>query len=70
MTVQPYPVLSMRTDTTNPNHHIWRNNGTWYAAYTVLTSPLTAERVRTSLKTKDVAVARQRRDKLLLEIGG
>ncbi len=49
MTVQPYPMLALRTDTNNPNHHLWDNNGTYYIAYTVHTSPLTAERVRTSL---------------------
>jgi hypothetical protein len=65
MQVQPYPVPSLRTDPNNPNHHLWLNNGTWYAAYTVQTSPLTAERIRSSLKTKDVSTARCRRDKLL-----
>ena len=68
MQVQPYPVLSIRTDSSNPNHHLWLNNGTWFAAYTVLTSPLTAERIRTSLRTKDVSVARQRRDQLFQEV--
>ena len=68
MQVQPYPALSIRTDTRNPNHHLWNNNGTWYIAYTALTSPVTAERVRTSLKTKDVAKARQKRDRLLREV--
>lgn len=68
MQVQMYPVPSLRTDLNNPNHHLWNNNGTWYAAYTVLTSSVTAERVRTSLKTKDVATARQKRDHLLQEV--
>ena len=62
MNVQPYPVLSLRTDHSNPNHHLWNNNGTWYIAYTALSSPVTTERVRTSLKTKDVVHARQKRD--------
>ena len=65
MKTQPYPVPSLRTDPTNPNHHLWNNNGTWYIAYTALTSPVTAERVRSSLKTRDVAHARQRRDQIL-----
>ncbi len=68
MNVQPYPALSLRTDPSNPNHHLWNNNGTWFAAYTVLTSPLTAERVRISLGTRDVLVARQRRDRLFQEV--
>ncbi len=69
MQVPPYPALSLRTNISNPNHHLWLNNGTWFAAYTVLTSPLTAERIRTSLRTKEVAVARQRRDQLFQEVG-
>ena len=69
MQVQPYPVLSIRTDTRNPNHHLWNNNGTWYIAYTALTSPVTAERIRTSLRTRDLERARQKRDRLLKEAG-
>ena len=65
MQVQSYPVPSLRTDTNNPNHHLWDNNGTYYIAYTVHTSPLTAERVRRSLRTRDVVVARQRRDQMI-----
>lgn len=65
MTVQSYPVLSLRTDPSNPNHHLWLNNGTWYIAYTAHTSPLTAERVRTSLHTKYVTEARRKRDQIL-----
>ncbi len=68
MTAQPYPAPSLRTNSSNPNHHLWNNNGTWYVAYTVHTSPLTAERVRTSTKTRDVVVARQRRDQMIREV--
>ena len=68
MQVQPYPVLSIRTDTSNPNHHLWNNNGTWYIAYTALTSPVTAERIRTSLRTRDLERAREKRDRLLKEV--
>ena len=65
MHVQPYPALSLRTDPNNPNHHLWNNNGTWYLHYTVLTTPTTAERIRTSLKTANLTMARQTRDRLL-----
>lgn len=68
MKVQPYPVLSLRTDKNNPNHHLWNNNGTWYLHYTVLTSPVTAERIRCSLRTKDIFQARLKRDQLLREV--
>ena len=65
MNTQPYPVLSLRIDPSNPNHHLWNNNGTWFIAYTSLTSPVTAERVRTSLSTKNVIIARQKRDQMI-----
>lgn len=58
------PALGIRVDATNPDHHIWLNNGTWYIHYTVYPTPLTAERVRASLHTKDVVEARRRRDEL------
>jgi hypothetical protein len=57
-----YPMLSIRADHRNPNHHLWNNNGTWFLCYTVLTSPVTAERVRTSLKTRSLGAAIRRRD--------
>ena len=69
-TVQPYPVPSLRTNPANLNHHLWLNNGTWYVAYTAHTSPVTAERVRRSLKTKDVVVARQKRDQIAIDPAG
>jgi hypothetical protein len=55
-------VSSLRVDTDNPNHHLWDNHGTWFLHYTIHPTPFTKERVRRSLGTKDVNVARQRRD--------
>jgi len=49
---------------TNPDHHIWCNNGTWFLHLTVLWQGH-RHRLRTSLKTRDVAVARLRRDRFL-----
>ena len=46
------------------NHHIWNNNGVWFAHFTVHPSPVTKERVRCSLNTKSVVEARKRRDEL------
>ena len=46
----------------NPNHHLWNNHGTWFLHYTVHPTPFTKERIRRSLGTKDVAIARSRRD--------
>ncbi len=54
--------LALRIDEDNLNHHLWNNNGTWWIHYTVYPSSVTAERKRYSLKTKDVTIARLRRD--------
>jgi hypothetical protein len=54
------PGIRVRTE--NPNHHLWNNHGTWFLHYTVHPTPFTKERVRRSLGTKDIKVARARRD--------
>ena len=54
----------------NPNHHLWNNNGTWFLHYTVYPTPFTKERIRRSLGTKDVEVARQRRDAFFRHLTG
>jgi len=48
-----------------PDHHLWRNGRLWWTAFTIHRPDWTAERVRRSLGTADVAVARRRRDELL-----
>lgn len=57
--------LAIRVNEANPNHHLWNNNGVWFVHYTVHPDALTAQRVRRSLGTRDLAVARERRDQLL-----
>ncbi len=52
----------IRVSEENPNHHLWNNHGTWFLHYTVHPTPFTKERVRRSLGTRDVLVARERRD--------
>jgi hypothetical protein len=52
----------IRVSPENPNHHLWNNHGTWFLHYTVHPTPFTKERIRRSLSTKDVVVARERRD--------
>ena len=52
----------LRVDAENPNHHLWDNHGTWFLHYTIHPTPLTKERIRRSLGTKDVRIARERRD--------
>lgn len=54
------PGIRVRAE--NPNHHLWNNHGTWFLHYTVHPTPFTKERVRRSLGTKDIKVARARRD--------
>ena len=49
----------------DPNHHLWRNGRLWWAAFTVIYDGWRQERVRVSLKTADVEIARHRRDGLL-----
>jgi hypothetical protein len=52
----------IRVDAENPNHHLWDNHGTWFLHYTVHPTPFTKERIRRSLGTKDLKIARERRD--------
>jgi hypothetical protein len=51
----------------NRNHHLFDNNGTWWIQITVHNGPF-SERVRQSLKTRDVSVARRRRDAILARL--
>jgi hypothetical protein len=53
---------SIRIHPENANHHLWNNHGTWFLHYTIHPTPVTKERIRRSLGTKDLAVARRRRD--------
>ena len=60
MNVTALPGLRVRPE--NANHHLWNNHGTWFLHYTVHPTSFTKERIRRSLGTKDVRVARERRD--------
>jgi hypothetical protein len=53
---------ALRIDSSNRNHHIYLNNGTWWIHYTAHMADYTAKRIRFSLDTKDVLEARLRRD--------
>ncbi len=61
--------LSVRTNGSNPNHHLWNNHGTWWCHFTLHENGLTKHRQRLSLRTGDVEQARQRRDELLARYG-
>jgi hypothetical protein len=56
------PVRTKRRRSQNPDHHLWANNGTWFMHCTVYPSRCTKERLRYSLATKSVSIARRRRD--------
>ena len=52
-------------------HHLFLNHGTWFVRYSLRPSPLLKADVRraASLGTKDLAVARERRDAFLARLG-
>ena len=60
MNASALPGIRVRAE--NPNHHLWNNHGTWFLHYTVHPTPFTKERIRRSLGTKDLDLARERRD--------
>jgi hypothetical protein len=57
--------LSTRTNGNNANHHLWSNGRLWWLHYTVHLPNYTKRRVRRSLNTANLSVARQRRDAAL-----
>lgn len=65
-TLATLPGIRVRVE--NPNHHLWNNHGTWFLHYTVHPTPFTKERIRRSLGTKDVTVARERRDAFFAQL--
>lgn len=60
--------LALRVNDENPNHHLWNNRGIWWCHLTVHKGDATAERLRFSLKTRDVELARKRRDNIFEDI--
>ncbi len=51
--------------TSNPDHNLWNNNGTWWCRYTIHKPDYTKERIARSLHTRDINEARNRRDQLM-----
>jgi hypothetical protein len=49
------------------NHHLWRNGRLWWVAFVAIADGVRQVRIRQSLKTDDVEVARVRRDELIQE---
>lgn len=60
--------LALRVNDENPNHHLWNNRGVWWCHLTVHKGDATSERLRFSLKTREVEKARLRRDNILKDI--
>jgi len=70
MTQSSQTTLGIRINSHNPDHHLWNNKDTWFVHYTIYPTPVTAERVRRSLKTRDRETARQKRDVLFSRLNG
>ena len=60
--------LAVRIDATNPLHHLWNNNGTWWCHFTLHNDSYQKQRVRMSLKTSDPAKAVRKRDLLFARL--
>lgn len=61
-------IPALRIADTNPDHHLWNNNGTWWIHYTLHLPDYTKRRVRRSLSTRHSRTARQRRDEIFAEL--
>jgi len=59
----------VRVNGSNAKHHLWNNNGMWWIHYTRHLPDFTKQRVRQSLKTRDLATAQSRRDKIFEQLG-
>ncbi len=51
-----------------PNHHLWRNGRRWWIAIVLVAADGRRRRVRRSLGTADVVVARHKRDALVASL--
>jgi hypothetical protein len=58
----------MKINDGNENHHLWNNRGIWWCHVTIHKADATSERMRFSLKTKEVEKARERRDRIFKKI--
>jgi hypothetical protein len=64
----PNATPALRIADTNPDHHLWNNNGTWWIHYTLHLPDYTKQRVRRSLSTRHSRTARRRRDEIFAEL--
>ena len=68
MNQRPYQ-LSTRQQIAGENHHLWNNNGTWWFHGTRVFRNGTTKRERISLRTRDLADAQRKRDRILAAAG-
>jgi hypothetical protein len=61
----PTWTFAIRRRGTNPNHHLWNNHGVWFIHYTLHSDLAVKQRVRFSLNTRNLDLARARRDAIL-----
>lgn len=52
-------------DDLDPDHHLWKNGRLWWIAFTIHTPDWRRKRLRFSLGTADIQLARERRDAVL-----
>ena len=60
--------IALRINDENQNHHLWNNRGVWWCHVTVHKPDATAERLRFSLRTRDIEKARTLRDRIFADI--
>ena len=60
--------IALRINDENLNHHLWNNRGVWWCHVTVHKPDATAERLRFSLKTRNIERARRLRDRIFEDI--
>ncbi len=59
------PTASLRVNPANRNHHLWNNHGVWWIHLTLHLPDFTKLRVRRSLRTANLELARILRDRFL-----
>ena len=58
-------MISTRASEQNANRNLWRNGSNWWIAYTIHLPEYQKRRIRVSLQTNDLTLARRRRDNIL-----
>ena len=64
----PLGTLSIRTNQSNPTHHLYRNGNLWWVHFFVNHSGFKTRRIRLSLRTNSLSEAIARRDRLFQDI--